>query len=64
MVKETELKLAELRGFTRALAIFMTLSWFLLVLVVAYLLQQINLIPNKDAEQIQNILNKYQVTIH
>lgn len=61
---EVEIELAELKGFNRALAIFSVISWVLIAFIVGDIFLQINSIPNKTANVVQSVLNKYQVNIN
>lgn len=53
----TDKEFAELKAFTRALGIFMILSWFVFLFVLGYVLFQIHDLPAQVVSQLNEQLN-------
>lgn len=57
MVDDAEIELAELKGFTRALALFTILSWGVFLFILGYVLYKINTLPDKIVSELNEQLN-------
>lgn len=57
MVNDLEIELAELKGFTRALALFSILSWCVFLFVLGYVLYKIDTLPDKIVSELNQQLN-------
>lgn len=58
---ELEIELAELKAFNKLMIMLTIMGWFMVLVTALYVLIQISLIPQKDAEAIDAILNQYQI---